>query len=85
MNVNLGYKVKQEKAEMAMYHSPEYQTSFESIRLLVQEKYKIVFQDGSCSIRLGFLIQRFYFSFFFYLHITPVSFMSTWLRGRRLK
>ena len=42
---------------MALYRSPEYQTSFVSIGLLVQEEqFKIHFQDDSCEGHLGFLI-----------------------------
>ena len=39
---------------MALYHSPDYQTSFKSIGLLVQKKFKIDFQDGN---HLGFPIR----------------------------
>ena len=40
---------------MALYHSPDYQTSFESISLSVQEKkFNIDFQDGD---HLGFPIR----------------------------
>ena len=31
---------------MALHHSPDYQTSFESVRLTVQKKFNIEFQDG---------------------------------------
>ena len=40
---------------MALYHSPYYQTSFESIGLSVQEKkFSIDFQDGD---HLGFSLR----------------------------
>ena len=32
---------------MALYHSPDYETSFESAGLSVQEKLNIDLQDGS--------------------------------------
>ena len=38
---------------MALYHSPDYQTSFEAIGLSVQEKFNTDFQDGG---HLGFPI-----------------------------
>ena len=31
---------------MARYHSPDYQTSFQSIGLLVQKKFSLDFQDS---------------------------------------
>ena len=52
-----GYKmvtIKNKRAKMALYRSPDYQTSFESIGLLVQEKFNIDFQEGS---HLGFPIR----------------------------
>ena len=52
-----GHKVvtiKNKRAKMALYRSPDYQTSFEPIGLLVQEKFNIDFQDGS---HLGFPIR----------------------------
>ena len=43
------------RAKIALYRSPDYQTSFKSIGLSVQEKkFNIDFQDGS---HLGFLIR----------------------------
>ena len=39
---------------MALYVSPDYQTNFKSIGLLVQEKFNIDFQDGC---HLGFPIR----------------------------
>ena len=43
---------KNKRAKMALYRSPDYQTSFESIGLLLQmKKFNIDFQDGS---HLGF-------------------------------
>ena len=39
---------------MALYISPDYQTNFKSIGLLVQEKFNIDFQDGC---HLGFPIR----------------------------
>ena len=41
---------------MALYHSPEYKTSFESVGLLVQKTFNIDFQDGSHNGHLGFPI-----------------------------
>ena len=47
------------RVKMALYHSPEYQTSFESIGLSVQEKkFKIDYQDGGCGGHLGFPIRK---------------------------
>ena len=43
-------------AKMALYHSPDYQTSFKSTGLSVQKKFKIDFQDGSLAA-LGFPIR----------------------------
>ena len=38
---------KNKRAKMALYRSPDYQTSFKSIGLSVQEKkFNIDFQDG---------------------------------------
>ena len=34
------------KTKMALYHSPDYQISFESMGLSVQAKFSIDFQDG---------------------------------------
>ena len=49
---------KNKWAKMALYHSPEYQTSLESVGHSVQEKkFKIEFQDGGPSSQLGFLIR----------------------------
>ena len=43
---------------MALYHSPEYQTSFESTDLSVQEKkFKINFQDDGCDSHREHLIR----------------------------
>ena len=43
---------------MALYHSPEYQTSFESTDLSVQEKkFKINFQDDGCESHREHLIR----------------------------
>ena len=39
---------------MALYRSPDYQTSFESTGLSVQKKFNIDFQDGS---HLGFPVR----------------------------
>ena len=42
---------------MALYRSPEHETSFVSVGLSIQEKmFKIVFQDGGCGGLLRFLI-----------------------------
>ena len=42
---------------MALYCSPDYQTSFGSIGLPVQEKFNIDFQDGDHGGHLGFKIR----------------------------
>ena len=43
---------------MALYRSPDYQTSFESVGLFVQkEKFNVDFQDGSHGGHLGFPIR----------------------------
>ena len=39
---------------MALYHSPDYQTSFKSVGLSVQKKFNTDFQDGG---NLGFPIR----------------------------
>ena len=41
---------------MALYRSPMYQTSFESIGFSVQEKLRIHFQDDAHGSHIGFLI-----------------------------
>ena len=41
---------------MALYRSPEYQTSFESVGLLFAEMFEIDFQGDGCGSRLGILI-----------------------------
>ena len=41
---------------MALYRSPEYWTSFESIGPTVQKKFKIHFQEEVCGGHLGFSI-----------------------------
>ena len=58
------------RAKMALHHSPDYQTSFESTGLSVQEKFNIDFQDGC---QPGFPIRKilanfdlFFFFFFFF-------------------
>ena len=44
---------------MVLYRSPDYQTSFESIGLPVQEKTSnIDFQDGDSGNHLGFPIEK---------------------------
>ena len=43
---------------MALYHSSDHQTSFESTGLLVQEKFNIHFQDGGYGSHLGFSTGR---------------------------
>ena len=63
--------IKNMRAKMALYNSPEYQTSFNLIGLSVQEnKFKIDLQDGSCGGHLGFLIQM--ILAIFSLQITPI-------------
>ena len=46
---------------MALYRSPDYQTSFESVGLSVQE-FNIDFKDGG---HLGFPIRNIFATFFF--------------------
>ena len=82
---------------MALYRSPDYQTSFESIGFSVQEKkLNIDFQDGG---HLGFPIRTILAAFLSTSHLdtsktevlNPVAFLlrrkvqnrfSTWLLGR---
>ena len=53
---------------MALYRSPDYQTSFESVGLLVQEKkFNIDFHDGG---HLGFRIRNILATF--YLQVTSI-------------
>ena len=74
---------------MAMYCSPEYQTSFKSVGLLVQKKLKIDFQDGGCGGQLGFLIIT--ILAILDLQITPIiltqasSQLAFWFRRRKSK
>ena len=52
------------RSQVALYRSPEYQISFESFSLSVQEKqFKIHFQSDGCSGHLGFLIRTIFASF----------------------
>ena len=55
---------------MALYRSPEYQTSFKLTDILVQEEFKIYFQDGGCGSHLGFLIGTILANFI--LQIIPI-------------
>ena len=43
-------------AKMALYRSPEYHTSLETVGRLIPEKFQIDFQDGFCGSRFGILI-----------------------------
>ena len=65
---------------MALYRSSEYQTSFESMGISVQEKkFKTDFQDSGCSSNLLFLIGT--ISAIFALQITPMlptKFPASW-------
>ena len=64
---------------MPLYRSPDYQTRFESIGLLVLEKFNIDFQDGG---HLGFPIRI--FSVTFDLQVTlilPMKFPVNWPFG----
>ena len=65
---------------MALYHSPDYQTSFESVCLSVQEKkFNIDLQDGG---RLGFPVRM--ILAIFDLQVTlilPIKFRVNWSFG----
>ena len=68
---------------MALYHSPDYQTSFESICLSVQEKFNIDFQDGG---RLGFPIRIILVTFDLQgTLIIPMKFRGLLVRGKKKK
>ena len=72
-------ELKQE-GQMAMYRSPEYQTSFESVGLSVsEEKFEIDFQDGGCGSHLGILTGI--ITATFTLQITPIP--SNQVKSRR--
>ena len=62
---------------MALYRSPDYQTSFESIDLSVQEKnFNIDFQDGG---HLGFPIRKILATFDLEVtSILPMKFRVNW-------
>ena len=68
---------------MALYRSPEYHTSFESVGLSVQKKFKIHLQDDGCDGNLGFLIET--ILAIFDLQVTPIlptnsSQLTFWFR-----
>ena len=66
---------------MALYRSPDYQTSFESISFLVQEKFNIDFQDGG---HLGFQIRMILATFDLQVtSIHPMKFRVCWPFGLR--
>ena len=65
---------------MALYSSPDYQTSFKSTGLLVQKKFNIDFQDGGHGAILDF--QSEHFLVIFYLKVTSIlslKFCINWL------
>ena len=65
-----------QRARIALYHSPEYQTSFESIGISAQEKFKMDFQDGS---HLGFLNEMILAIFALQVAlILPIKFRGNW-------
>ena len=74
---------------MALYRSPEYQTSFESVGLSAQEKqFKIYFQDDGCDGHLGILIRT--ILAIFDLQVTRIlptnsSQLAFWFRRRNSK
>ena len=75
-------------AKMALYCSPDYQTSFESVGLLSSREFNIDLQDGQDGGHLGLTIRT--ISATFDLHITsvlPMKFRVNWLFGlrRRIK
>ena len=64
---------------MALYRSHDYQTSFESIGLSVQEKFNINFQDGG---HLGFPIRMILATFDLQVtSILPMKFPVNWPFG----
>ena len=64
---------------MALFCSPDYQTSFESVGLLVQEKFKTDFQAGG---NLGFPITRILVTFNLQVtSILPMKFRVSWPFG----
>ena len=66
-------------AKIALYHSPEYQTSFESTGLSVPEKqFNIHFQDDSCDGHLGFPIRMILAIYFLSTPILPNKFQVNW-------
>ena len=68
------------RAMMALYLSPDYQTSFKSVGLSVQEKKSnIEFQDGGHGCDLGFLIRTFLAIFELeFISILPTEFRVKW-------
>ena len=64
---------------MALYRTPDYQTSFEHTGLSIQEKFNIDFQDGGylgCPIRMILAIFNLEV-----ISILPISFESRGLFG----
>ena len=61
---------------MALYRPRDYQTSFESVGLSVQEKFNIDFQDGD---HLGLPIRRVVVTFDLQvISILPMKFRVSW-------
>ena len=65
---------------MALYRSPDYQTSFESVGISVQmKKFNIGFQDGG---HLGFSIRKILATFDLQVtSILPIKFRVNWPLG----
>ena len=65
---------------MALYRSPEYQTSFESVDLSVREnKVKIDSQNGGSGVNFGFLIETILATFNLQVVlILPTNFRVDW-------
>ena len=64
---------------MALYRSPDYQTSFESVGLLVQEKkFSIDFQDGG---HLGFPIRTISATFDLQVNASQLKVRVNWPFG----
>ena len=82
-DVDPNFSFKEEKlnkmAKMALYRSPDYKTSFESVGLSDQEKFNIDFQDGG---HLGFPIRMILATFDLQVtFIFPMKFRVNWPFG----
>ena len=68
---------------MTLYRSPDYQTSFEAIGLLVEEKkFNIDFQDGCLGGHFGFPIGMFFCYFLSTSHLDTSNEVSSQLAFR---